>query len=47
MPLLCIEQAPKGQYLIKGKGLHAALLILTRTLQESSLLENARAHSPE
>ena len=29
------------------KGLHAALLILTRTLHGCSLLENAGAHSPE
>jgi hypothetical protein len=29
------------------KGLYAALLILTRTLHECSLLENAGAYSPE
>jgi hypothetical protein len=28
--LLDVEKAPKGEYLIKGKGLLAALLILTR-----------------
>jgi hypothetical protein len=30
--LLLFRQAPKGEYLIKGKGLYAVLLILTRTL---------------
>ena len=30
-----------------SKGLHAVLLILTRTLHGCSLLENAGAHSPE
>ena len=45
--LMDIEQAPKGEYLIKSKGLHAALLILTRTLHGCSLLENAGAYSPE
>jgi hypothetical protein len=38
---------PKGEYLIKSKGLYAALLILTRTLHGCSLLENAGAYSPE
>jgi hypothetical protein len=42
-----IEQARRGEYLIKGKGLYAALLILIRTLQGCSFLENAGAHSPE
>jgi hypothetical protein len=28
--LLDVEKAPKGEYLIKGKGILAALLILTR-----------------
>ena len=32
---------PKGEYLIKGKGLAASLLILIRTLHGSSLIENA------
>ena len=45
--LVGIEQAPRGEYLIKGKGLHAALLILIRTLHGCSLLENAGADSPE
>jgi hypothetical protein len=45
--LMGIEQAPKGEYLIKSKGLQAALLILTRTLHGCSLLENVGAYSPE
>lgn len=38
---------PKGEYLIKGKGLQTALLILIRTLYGSSLIDNAGAYSPE
>ncbi len=42
--LCCYRTAgklPKGEYLIKGKGLYAELLILIRTLHECSFLENA------
>ena len=45
--LMDIEQAPKGEYLIQGKGLQATLLILTRMLHGASLLDNTGAHSPE
>jgi hypothetical protein len=41
------EKLLMGEYLIKGKGLHATLLILTRALHGCSLLENAGAYSPE
>jgi hypothetical protein len=41
------DKLPKGEYLIKGKGLHATLLILRRTLHGCSFLEDAGAHSPE
>jgi hypothetical protein len=41
------KTSSQGRVSNKGKGLHATLLILTRTLHGCSLLENAGAHSPE
>jgi hypothetical protein len=41
------EKLPKGEYLLKGKGLHVALLILIRTLHGCSLIVNAGAYSPD
>jgi hypothetical protein len=47
VPLFACFKLPKGEYLIKGKGLYAALFILIRTLHGCHLLESAGAYSPE